>query len=194
MKEAKRTVYFATTNKGKFSEAALLAEKFKIRLMRLNAEKLEIQAQNLSQIASFAAKQMATSKKRSVLVEDAGFFVDALEGFPGPYSAHVLQQIGLRGVLMLMKNVPNRKASFQAALAYCTPGGRPKCFTGTVNGIVSHHARGAHGFGFDPIFIPRAWDGRTFAEMKAEEKNTFSHRAKAFVKFCQWYNSFKYRE
>lgn len=191
MKEAKRTLYFATTNKGKFIEAALLAEKFGIRLIRLNAEKLEIQAQSLSQIASFAAKQMASSEKRSVVVEDAGFFVDALKGFPGPYSAHVLQQIGWSGILKLMNNTPNRKASFQAAVAYCTPEGGPKCFTGIVNGTVSRQGRGAYGFGFDPIFIPRVGDGRTFAEMRAEEKNKFSHRAKAFSKFCRWYNSSK---
>jgi XTP/dITP diphosphohydrolase len=184
--EAKRNIYFATTNKGKFAEAALLAEEHGVRLRHLNAEKLEIQAASLSEIACFAAEQMAKSKRRSVVVEDAGFFVDALNGFPGPYSAHVLRQINCAGILKLMRDVTNRAASFQASVAYCSPGKKAKCFTGIVQGNVSFDARGTQGFGFDPIFIPRVGDGRTFAEMTAAEKNEFSHRAEAFTKFCKW--------
>lgn len=189
MKEAKRTAYFATTNKGKFDEAALLAAKFGIELKPLKAEKLEIQADKLAQVATFAAEEMAHSMKRSIVVEDAGFFVDALKGFPGLYSSYVFQEIGWRGVLKLMSGVRNRKACFQAVVAYCAPKERAKCFTGVVQGSISRNGRGHRGLDFDPIFIPRAGDGRTFAEMSTEEKNGFSHRAKAFSRFCRWYAS-----
>lgn len=189
MREPDRTVYFATSNRGKFTEAALLAAKFGVQLKHLNVEKLEIQADKLTEIASFAAAHMASSKGRSVVAEDAGFFVDALNGFPGPYSAYVLQKIGWAGVLKVMQGVADRKASFQAAVAYCQPGKHPKCFTGIVKGTVSQRAKGRFGFGFDPIFVPFAGNGRTFAEMAADEKNSFSHRAKAFTKFCRWFKS-----
>ena len=54
-------------------------------------------------------------------------------------------------------------------------------FEGIVNGIIIGKGRGNYGFGYDPIFIP---DGSqlTFAEMPLEEKNKFSHRARAFEK------------
>jgi len=189
LREPDRTVYFATSNRGKFTEAALLAAKFGVQLKRLNVEKLEIQADKLTEIASFAASHMASSRGLSFVAEDAGFFVDALNGFPGPYSAYVLQKIGWAGVLKLMRGVTDRKASFEAAVAYCAPGKPPKCFTGIVKGTVRQHAKGRRGFGFDPIFMPFAGHRRTFAEMTAEEKNSFSHRAKAFTKFCKWFKS-----
>jgi XTP/dITP diphosphohydrolase len=53
---------------------------------------------------------------------------------------------------------------------------------------VSERPKGTHGFGFDPIFVPLG-ERRTFAEMTSEEKNRFSHRAKAFAKFCKWFTS-----
>lgn len=189
MREANRTVYFATSNKGKYAEAAMLAANFGVRLKHLNVEKLEIQADKLTDVVSFAASRLASTKHHSVVSEDAGFFVDAFNGFPGPYSAYVFQQIGTAGILKLMQGITKRAARFEAAVAYCTPGKRVKCFTGVVRGTVSHRPRGKYGFGFDPIFTPFVGDGRTFAEMTIEQKNSFSHRAQAFTKFCTWFNS-----
>jgi XTP/dITP diphosphohydrolase len=188
LKEANDSVYFATSNRGKYQEAALLATRFGVRLKHLNTAKEEIQADKLTEIASFAASHAAASKRCNVVCEDAGLFVNALDGFPGPYSAYVFRKIGTAGVLKLMRDVANRRASFMAALAYCEPGERPKCFSGVVKGTVSERPKGTHGFGFDPIFVPLG-ERRTFAEMTSEEKNRFSHRAKAFAKFCKWFTS-----
>lgn len=186
---ASRVLYFATSNRGKFIEAAQVASRFGIKLKQLRAEKLEIQSNDLASIASFAAMWAARRKKCPVLAEDAGFFLKALGGFPGPYSSYVFKTLGTRGILDLMKNAKNRKASFQAAVAFCTPKARPRCFTGLVEGHVNRKPRGTHGFGFDPIFIPQGGDGRTFAEMATEEKNALSHRAIAFARFSKWYKS-----
>jgi XTP/dITP diphosphohydrolase len=191
LREADRTIYFATSNKEKYAEAALLATEFGIRLKHLNVAKQEIQADNLEDIALFAASHAANSNGVRVVSEDAGFFVNALHGFPGPYSAYVFRQIGTSGVLKLMRGIDDRKASFEAAVAHCAPREHPRCFTGVVRGTVTYHARGRHGFGFDPIFMPLAGGGRTFAEMTTKEKNLFSHRAKAFTKFCRWFNSIR---
>jgi XTP/dITP diphosphohydrolase len=189
LREANRTVYFATTNRGKYAEAAILAANFGVSLKQLNVKKPEIQDDKLENIASFAASHLAEIRHCRVVCEDAGFFVHALNEFPGPYSAQVYRQIGVAGVLKLMRGIVNRKAQFKAAVAYATPGKLVKCFTGTVDGTVSVRPRGKHGFGFDPIFIPYAGEDRTFAEMTVEEKNSFSHRAHAFAKFCKWLNS-----
>jgi XTP/dITP diphosphohydrolase len=153
----------------------------------LRIEKLEIQSNDLTAIASFAALQAARSKRCPVVSEDAGLFVNALGGFPGPYSSYVFKTLGTNGILRLMKNGSKRGAFFQAAVAFCTPKTRPRCFTGVVDGVVSRKPRGTNGFGFDPIFIPRQGDGRTFAEMATEEKNALSHRAMAFAKFSKWF-------
>jgi XTP/dITP diphosphohydrolase len=189
LRGARRSIYFATHNRDKYLEASRIAETFGIRLKQLNIIKDEIQADSLTQIASHAALQAAKSTRHRVVSEDAGFFVEALGGFPGPYSAYVFQTLGKEGILKLMQGVRNRKASFRAALAYCQPGKHSVCFNGVVKGIVSLRPKGTHGFGFDPIFIPLKGDGRTFAEMGIEEKNAISHRAIAFRLFSRWFSS-----
>jgi len=187
LKEAETTVYFATRNKGKYEEAAEVANRFGIRLKQLKFSKLEIQSNSLEEIASFAARHAANATQRPVVAEDAGLFINGLQGFPGPYSAYVYETIGYQGMLRLMSSTRKRGAHFQAVVAYCRPGNSPICFSGIVNGNISPRAKGKYGFGFDPIFIPLKRGGQTFAELSVSEKNRFSHRAKAFAKFFRWF-------
>ena len=49
-----------------------------------------------------------------------------------------------------------------------------------MEGTIASEERGSHGFGYDPVFVPDGGDGRTFAEMRAEEKDAVSHRGRAF--------------
>jgi XTP/dITP diphosphohydrolase len=55
-----------------------------------------------------------------------------------------------------------------------------------VKGEISLKERGTGGFGYDPIFIPTAGDGRTFGELPPEFKAKISHRARAFRKLADW--------
>jgi XTP/dITP diphosphohydrolase len=186
LKERKQTVYFATGNKNKYLEASSIAAAFGVVLKQLDIEKKEIQSEKLADIAAFAAKEAAESIGGNVVAEDAGLFVQGLGGFPGPYSSYVFDTLGLKGILKLLRNVKNRTASFEAVVAYCDPLKRPVCLAGAVRGAITTTARGSHGFGFDPIFVPRG-ARRTFAEMNLSEKNLYSHRAKAFTSFCKWF-------
>jgi XTP/dITP diphosphohydrolase len=163
-----------------------IAASFGVQLKRLERGKFELQSDSLMEIASFAAKDACQSTLRSVVAEDSGFFVDALGGFPGPYSSYVYRTIGNSGILKLLGATDSRKASFQAAVAFCKPRARLVCFVGTVYGTVTRNPRGIHGFGFDPIFAPTNGARRTFAEMPRDEKNQYSHRARAFAKFFRW--------
>ena len=61
------------------------------------------------------------------------------------------------------------------------PDGRELFEEGTCDGEIVLEARGAHGFGYDSVFVPADGDGRTFAEMTAGEKQAISHRGKAFA-------------
>jgi XTP/dITP diphosphohydrolase len=176
------TVYFVSGNKGKYNEVASIAEQFGVRVKWIRHAKKEMQSDNLREIACLAAKDLCAEVHLPVVAEDSGFFVHALGGFPGPYSAYVHRTIGTDGILRLLRSVKARDAHFQAVVALCKPKSRPVSFSGVVEGTVSIHPKGSHGFGFDPIFIPRGGDGRTFAEMSTNEKNAFSHRSKAFSK------------
>lgn len=182
-------IYFVTENVGKYTEAAQIAAEFGVNLTQLRLRKMEIQSEELQVIASFAARDACQRTRRPVVADDSGFFVRALGGFPGPYSSYVYRTIGNSGILRILRSDGGRSAYFQSAVAFCKPRARPMCFSGIVNGSVSRRPMGIHGFGFDPIFIPRSGDGRTFAEMRTEEKNMLSHRGKAFTKFFEWYTS-----
>jgi XTP/dITP diphosphohydrolase len=186
LKEHNPTIYFATKNKGKYVEAAQIAKVFRITLKQIKTEKIEIQSDELEDIASFAAKRASERTRGSIVAEDAGLFVNNLQGFPGPYSAYVFKTIGNEGVLNLLRGVTDRSASFRAVVSFARPRKPPVCFGGEVKGTITRKPRGNRGFGFDPIFAPMQAHSRTFAEMNTLEKNLLSHRAKAFVKFFTW--------
>jgi XTP/dITP diphosphohydrolase len=184
-----RVAYFVTTNVHKFQEARRVLSEYKIATAMLRVEAVEIQDDNAENIAKTSAMDAVKNSGLPVFVEDAGIFVEALNGFPGPYSSYVYRTVGTKGILKLMRNVENREAYFQAVIAFSSPEDEPICFTGRVRGKISLKERGNSGFGYDPIFVPSKGDDRTFAEMSAEEKNRLSHRAEALRKFAKWYVS-----
>ena len=181
-----KTVYFATMNVNKFHEAASALSVMKIKVLMLKKRKIEIQADKIEEVVKRSALWITEKDARPIIVEDAGFFIQAMGGFPGPYSSYVYEKIGLAGILGLLDHFTNRGAEFRSAVAFCNHGDLIRIFTSRVNGTVAYEERGTGGFGFDPIFIPHG-ENRTFAEMTIEEKNRISHRAKALEKFAKWY-------
>ena len=189
-----RVIFFATNNVNKFNEARRVLAEYKIAVGMLRVKASEIQSANLREIAQTSAQDAFKRCRLPVIVEDAGLFIDALRGFPGPYAAYAYKTIGNKGLLKLMENVEDRKATFQSVIAYCDSySGIPVCFEGEAAGKITNEERrgnGKSGFGFDPIFQPSGSE-KTFAEMTLEEKNGFSHRAKAVRKFAEWYKKFQ---
>ena len=184
-----RVVFFATGNQHKFNEARTILTNLDIAVGMLRIKDTEIQSHSLAKIAQTSARDAFKRCNLPVIVEDAGLFVEDLQGFPGPYAAYVYETIGNKGLLRLMEKVENRKARFSSVIAYYDNTEAPVVFEGKVEGsltIGERIGRSKSGFGFDPIFQP---DGcaKTFAEMTIEEKNNFSHRSKAVRKFAEWY-------
>ncbi len=184
---------FVTTNDGKWREVSALLAEHEILVERINAKVLEVQSDDLAEIARVAALDAYRSFGGELFVEDAGLFVDALNGFPGPFSAYAFRTIGIRGLLRLMEGEERRTATFRSAVAYVDREGRVSVFVGEVNGFVTTEPRGTGGFGFDPVFVPLGSE-RTFAEMDVEEKNRHSHRAKAVRELARHLSSRKISE
>ena len=186
-----KVVFFATGNINKFNEACNILSKYGIAAGMLKLKGDEIQSENLKDIAKASVINAYKRSHLPIFVEDAGLFIDALSGFPGPYAAHAYKTIHNSGILKLMEGSTDRRAVFQSVIAYCdeeTPC-EPVCFCGESKGEITLAERKGHGksgFGFDPIFQP-AGSGKTFAEMTIEEKNGYSHRANAIRKFAEWY-------
>lgn len=178
---------FVTGNLHKLEEVSELAGRHGIELEHRDTPYIEIQADELEQVVRPGVQQACALLRASCFVEDAGLFVRALRNFPGPYSNFVFRTLGNEGLLKLMTGENDRRAEFRSAVGYCEPGEKPHVFTGKVDGSIALKARGTRGFGFDPIFLPREGDGRTFAEMSTNEKNRLSHRARATEAFFRWY-------
>ena len=184
-----KVAYFVTSNIHKFQEARRVLSEYKIATAKLKVGAVEIQDDSLENIAKFSALDAVKNCGLPIFVGDSGLFVEALNGFPGPYSAYVYRTVGTKGILKLMKHIENRDAYFQSVIAFSSPEEQPTCFSGKVEGKISLQELGTSGFGYDPIFIPLEGDGRTFAEMTTTQKNLYSHRAEALRKFAEWYSS-----
>ncbi len=189
-----KVIFFATNNINKFNEARKAFNEYKIAVAMLRAKTLEIQSDDLEEIAKTSVIEAFKKCNLPIIVEDAGLFVEALNDFPGPYAAYVYKTIGNKGLLKLMEQVENRKAKFRSVIAYYDADLEvPLCFKGEVVGEIIKEQRktkNKYGFGFDPIFKPLN-SSKTFAEMDVEEKNKYSHRAKALRKFAEYYKKLK---
>ncbi len=185
-----KTLYFITSNEGKVREATEKLKPYGYNIVQKNYGYPEIQADHLEDVAEFGVKYLQEKKiDHPFVLEDAGIFIDALNGFPGVYSSYAYFTIGLDGILQLTKTISQkeRTAVFRSVYAYGTPDGESELFIGTCKGSITSEKRGTKGFGYDPIFQPKGFT-KTFAEMNSEEKNNISHRARSLeqlVSFLQ---------
>jgi XTP/dITP diphosphohydrolase len=172
-------INFVTSNKGKFAEADGIFGNLEMR----NIGYTEIQADTLEEVAAFGIREVMERQKGPVMIEDAGLFINALNGFPGVYSAYVQKTVGNAGILKLMQGLENRDAFFKSVVAYAEPGTEPVMFAGEVHGQIGFEQRGEKGFGYDPIFYV---DGKSLGDMELEEKNRISHRAASMQALKKW--------
>ncbi|MEM0232671.1 MAG: XTP/dITP diphosphatase [Candidatus Nezhaarchaeales archaeon] len=177
-------IAYVTNNPDKARESVFILREMGIEVEVVQAKILEIQSDDISEVARFRAKEAYRQLRRPVIVEDAGLFIDALNGFPGPYSSYVFKTIGINGVLKLMEKVERRDATFKSVVAF-HDGKGVRTFVGYVKGKISLEPRGCS-WGFDPIFEPKGLNGLTYAQLPPEVKNRVSHRRKALEKLAHY--------
>ncbi|WP_460124561.1 XTP/dITP diphosphatase [Stetteria hydrogenophila] len=177
-------IYLVTGNRHKLEEARDALRGYPLRLEAAGVGKLEVQSESVEEIALTAARHAYAQLRRPVAVDDTALEVAALNGFPGPYASYVYKTLGVWGILKLLEGSRDRRACFKTAVALVIPP-HEKVFTGVTCGVIVEEPRGSRGFGFDPIFAPEG-SSRTYAEMTVEEKNRYSHRAKAFRAMAEW--------
>ncbi len=182
-----RKIIFVTGNPHKVREAGDILSHVGITVEQNDCGYPELQEDDLEAIALYGARWAADKLNCEVMVDDSGLFIEALGGFPGPYSAYVFDTLGNERILKLMDGEANRRAVFKCVIGYCRPCEEPSLFSGEVAGEISAGMRGCGGFGYDPIFEV---GGATFGEMNEEKKNSLSHRYRALMKFAEW---LKYR-
>ena len=121
------------------------------------------------------------------IADDSGLVVEALDGAPGVYSARYggegLDDTGRWQLLLKnMEGKENRACKFVSVICCAFPDGTQLMARGEVHGVVAQGPKGEGGFGYDPIFwLPE--QGKSMAELTAEEKNKISHRGNALRVF-----------
>ena len=190
MERVKKKIYFVTGNSHKYNEikSLFLKEDLNYIIIQKQLETIEIQADNLKEVALFKLNSIKEKIDGSYFIEDAGLFIDVpLNGFPGVWSKYVYKTIGNRGILKLIDNFDTTTAHFEAIIAlYDQESKLNLFFQGITKGKIAKKIRGNEGFGFDPIFIPECIPDKTFAELSTFEKNAISHRGKAFKLLVQF--------
>jgi len=187
---AMRRLILASRNPGKLAELrALLSEGRAVEVVGLPEEAPEVEETGASfaENARLKARAIAEWSGEWALADDSGLEVDALGGAPGVRSRRyagpeATDADRIDALLKALTDVPDagRTARFRCALAIAAPDGRVWTAEGACEGRITYAPRGAHGFGYDPIFeLPEA--ARTMAELTPDEKNCVSHRARALA-------------
>jgi len=132
--------------------------------------------------ARIKARAGAAGSGLPTVGEDSGLAVDALGGAPGIFSARYAagdDRAKYEKLLRELREVPQgkRSARYVCAAVIALPDGREADAEGTCEGEIALAPRGTGGFGYDPVFLLP--DGRTAAELTAEEKAAISHRGRA---------------
>ena len=181
-------VVIATHNKDKQKEIEILLSTFGITTVALNSfpeiGDIPETGSTLEENALIKARTVFSITGLASIADDTGLEVDALDGAPGVYTARFAGEgcsynDNVKKIIKVMQGIPfdDRGAVFRTVIAY-KDSKVELIAEGLVKGYISEKIKGLDGFGYDPVFYIKE-KGKTFAEMKVEEKNIISHRGRA---------------
>lgn len=187
-----RELVLATRNRNKVIELVALLGNLAITIRTLDefpdAPDVVEDGDTCEANAVKKARAIAESTGLPAVADDTGLEVDALGGRPGVYAARyagedATYEDNCRKLLRELTGVPReqRTARFLTVAAIALPSDGIRVAQGTLEGVIAEEASGTLGFGYDPVFLIPEF-GKTLAQLPADQKNTISHRAKAFAK------------
>jgi len=187
-------IIFATANRGKLREAAeVLGPGFEVVSpadLGITEDIPETGA-TLQENSLQKAQYLFDRTGLPCFADDTGLEVDALGGAPGIYSARYAgpghdSEANMDKLLAELIRLDDRRARFRTVVTLILADGQPHFFEGSCEGSIAREKSGCGGFGYDPVFLPDAYPGRTLAEVSEEEKNAVSHRGKAIRAMAEW--------
>jgi XTP/dITP diphosphohydrolase len=188
-----RTFVLASANRDKVAEiAAILGDVPGLILVPRPEDVPDVDetGETLEDNARLKAVALCRATGMAAVADDTGLEVEALDGAPGVYSARFAGKGATYAdnVAWLVAELDrvgatspaDRRARFRSVAFVAFPDGSELFVEGEVAGVITPEARGDGGFGYDPLFAPDGFDGRTFAQMTPDEKHAVSHRGRAF--------------
>lgn len=165
-------ITYVTGNKYKIELAQRILSPLGINVLQKKIYCPEIQDDKIENVSKFSAKYAANELGMPVIKNDSGLVIEALNGFPGPYTAYVEDTLTEEGILKLMEGKENRSAYFVEVISYCQPNQEPISFISKTEGSIALEKKGEFGWSYDRIFIPKGQD-KTLAQMPDEERWKF---------------------
>lgn len=162
----KRNVVFVTGNPNK---AKHLSELLGIEIDYHSVDLEEIQSMDVMEVAVDKAKRAYAQLGRPVLVEDQALYLNALGGFPGPFVKFMVDSSGgIESISRILSDYSDKTCVARDVFVYADSGGA-EIFVGEHTGVIADQPKGNGGWGWDPIYCPDGFDGRTSAELSDEE-------------------------
>ncbi|HAR6387123.1 TPA: XTP/dITP diphosphatase [Staphylococcus pseudintermedius] len=178
-------IVIASSNQGKINDFKVIFSEDNVIGINEMIEDFDVEETGTTFEENARLKSEAAAKllNATVIADDSGLEVAALNGEPGVYSARYAgvqksDEANIEKVLKGLENEENRAARFVCVISMTTATGETTTFKGTVEGEITLSQIGENGFGYDPIFlIPERQ--KTMAQLTAEEKSEISHRRTA---------------
>lgn len=159
-----KRIYFVTQNDYKFKKFQEAVDSLLFEFVQISELTPEIQAATNAEIALFSAKWAAEKFNKPVICEDVGLYINAFDGFPGPYLSQIEKWLKTDGFLKLTNDIVDKSAQWEYSVAFCMPKKNPVSFSTFSKGRISKKAQGKGGWYVDKIFIPDN-DTRTIAQL-----------------------------
>lgn len=140
---SKTMIIFVTGNKYKFQIAKQASKSSSFKIIQKKLDIPEIQSESVEEIAAFSTKWASDKLKKPAVVSDGGCYIEALNGFPGPFIKYINKWFSVEDMLRLMDGKKNRRVVWKDCLAYCESGKEPITFTDYTKGMIAEKA-GAH--------------------------------------------------
>ena len=160
-------VYLITKNPGKILAAQSVFSKFRINVKNIEKDYPEIQANSSIEVAKYTVNEAGKEFNLPLVREDHSLFINALGGFPGPYTSYFDKTIPAEKILELMKDAKDRSAYMEVAAAYRNSKGEVKEYVFRVPLMISYKIQGTSK-NWDRIMM-MAGDNRTFSELKDDD-------------------------
>ena len=178
---------FATGNRGKLAEAQeILGLDYELVTpadLGLDDD-IEETGSTLAENSLIKARAIYDASGLDCFADDTGLEVDCLGGAPGVYTAryagsHCNFDDNMEKLLAEMAKAGGPRTARFRCVVTLIRGGEIRQFDGCLEGEIALQREGRHGFGYDPVFIPREYPDHTLAEISASQKNAISHRGAA---------------
>ena len=187
-------IVIATNNPNKVEEyRQMFASISNIKLFSLKDENIHIEIEEngktFKENSLIKAESISKLTNKFILADDSGLEIEALDNFPGIYSARFMEGRPYKekwaAIFEMLKSKENKNAQFHCAITFITPTKEKYVFEGIEKGYITEKIEGENGFGYDPIFFSNSLN-KTFGNATEEEKNAVSHRGKAFSQLLEF--------